>query len=101
VDASDDDGHGGAMKQGSRPVVHTSFTMTKSRNDNYAEIEKGSLAIVDAMCRWDQWLYGHHSITFETDHKPLQTIFKHPIAQAPKRLQKMLPKLQRYTFNVI
>ena len=50
---------------------------------------------------WNQWLYDHHFITIETDHKPLETIFKNPIAQAPTPLPKMLLKLQRYSFNVI
>ena len=94
-------GLGGALMQSERPVAYTSSTMSKSQKDNFAQIEKECLAIVNAMCHWDQWLYGHQSIIVETDHKPLETIFKHPIAQAPKRLQKMLLKLQRYTFTVV
>ena len=69
--------------------------------DNCAQIEKECLAIVHAMTRWDQWLYGHHHIVVESDHKPLETIFKHPISHAPKRLQKMMLRLQRYTFTIV
>jgi hypothetical protein len=50
VDASDD-GLGGALMQGNRPVAYTSSIMTKSQKDNYAQIEKECLAIVNAMCR--------------------------------------------------
>ena len=99
--SASDDGLGGALMQGNKPVAYTSSTMTKSQKDNYAQIEKECLAIGNAMCRCVQWLYGHHSITIETDHKPLEAILKHPTAQASKRLQKLLFKLQRYTFNVI
>ena len=99
VDASDY-GLGAALVQSGKPVAYASSTMTKSEKDNYAQIEKECLAIVNAMYRWDQWLYGHPSILVETDHKPLESILKHPIAQAPKRLQKMMLKLQRYSFTV-
>ena len=82
------------------PVAYCSSTLTDSKRDNYAQIKKDCLAIVHAMNRWDQWLYGHRDILVETDHKPLETIFKHPIASAPKRLQKMMLKLQRYNFSI-
>ena len=39
-------------------------------------------------------------VNIHTDHKPLEIIFKKPILAAPKRLQKMLLKLQRYQLNV-
>lgn len=32
----------------------------------------------------------------ETDHKPLETIIKKPLANTPLRLQRMLLKLQKY-----
>ena len=100
VDASDY-GIGATLLQKNRPVAYSSTTLTKSEKDNYAQIEKECLAIVHAMTRWDQWLYGHHHIVVESDHKPLETIFKHPISHAPKRLQKMMLHLQRYTFTIV
>ena len=39
-------------------------------------------------------------ITVHTDHNPLETIFKRPLASAPRRLQSMMLTLQRYTFKV-
>ena len=91
---------GGALLQNGKPVAYTSSTLTQAERDNYAQIEKECLAIVNAMSRWDQWLFGHQSILVETDHKPLETIFKCPISDAPMRLQKMMLKLRRYTFTV-
>ena len=53
------------------------------------------------MTRWDQWLYGHHHIVVESDHKLLETISKHPISHARKHLPKILLRLQRYTFTIV
>ena len=100
VDASDY-GIGAALLQQGRPVAYSSTTLSKAEKDNYAQIEKECLAIVHALTRWDQWLYGHHHIIVESDHKPLETIFKHPVSHAPKRLQKMMLRLQRYSFTVV
>ena len=36
----------------------------------------------------------------ESDHKPLEAIFKKSPLSAPKRLQRMLLRLQRYEFEV-
>ena len=40
-------------------------------------------------------------VTDESDYKPLETIHKQPLASAPKRLQGMLLRLQRYEFNIL
>lgn len=36
----------------------------------------------------------------QSDHQPLATIFKRPLASAPGRLQSMILALQRYSFRV-
>ena len=82
--------------QENRLVTNTSATMTKSQKDKYAQFEKECLVIVNAICRRNKWLYGHHSIIMETYHKPFQTLFKHRITEASKHLHEMLLKLQRY-----
>jgi hypothetical protein len=38
-------------------------------------------------------------VVIQTDHKPLITIFKKPLHSAPKRLQRMLLKLQRFNLE--
>ena len=35
-----------------------------------------------------------------SDHQPLETIFKKPLSRAPRRLQRMMLKLQKYQFTV-
>lgn len=102
VDASED-GIGCSLLQPTdgnlKPVAYHSCAMTKTER-NYAQIEKETLAICAAFAKWDQYLYGHPNITVHTDHQPLETIFKKPLNAAPRRLQKMRMKLQRYTFSV-
>ena len=98
VDASED-AIGGALLQNDQPVCFTSHTLN-STETNYAQIEKECLAIASCMEKWHQYLYGKHDITVHTDHQPLETIFKKPLSKAPRRLQRMMLKLQRYKFTV-
>ena len=66
----------------------------------YAQIEKELLAVVFACKRFHQYVYGKH-ITIESDHKPLEAIFKKPLSQAPSRLQKMVMQLQAYDITLV
>ena len=98
VDASED-AIGGVLLQNDQPVCFTSHTLN-STEKNYAQIEKECHAIVSCMDKWHQYLYGKHDITVHTDHQPLETISKKPRSKAPRRLQRMMLKLQRYQFTV-
>ena len=98
VDASED-AISGILLQNDQPVCFTTHTLN-STEKNYAQIDKGCLAIVSCMDKWHQYLYGKHDITVHTDHQPLETIFKKPLNKAPHRLQTMMLKLQRYQFTV-
>ena len=90
---------GGVLLQDNEPVCFTSHTLSVTER-NYAQIEKECLAIVTCMHKWHQYLYGKSNITVHTDHQPLETIFKKPLSLAPRRLQRMMLKLQRYQFTV-
>ena len=103
VDASET-GLGGALlqpdEQGKlQPVAFTSSTL-RPNEVAWAQIEKETLAICAACEKWDLWLYGK-KVTIHTDHQPLETIFKRPLAKAPRRLQKLMLRLQRYSINVV
>ena len=102
VDASQG-GLGGALLQPTengqlQPVSFTSCRM-RSNEEAWAQIEKECLAIVSACDKWDLWLYGQEIIV-HTDHQPLETIFRKPLRAAPRRLQKMMLRLQRYNVKV-
>jgi hypothetical protein len=92
-------GLGAVLSQEGKPVVFASRALTATEK-NYAQIEKECLAIVFAAEKFDTYLYGKQHILVESDHKPLETIFKKSILTAPKRLQRMLLRLQRYRLNV-
>ena len=104
VDASSH-GLGGALlqpdEQGKlKPVAYTSCSLS-SAEQNYAQIEKECLAICQAFSKWDFWLYGNQQITVHTDHQPLVTILKKPLNKAPLRLQRMIMRLQRWSFDIV
>ena len=67
---------------------------------NYAQIEKECLAIVFSCQHFNQYIARREKVTVESDHKPLQAIFKKSIPTAPSRLQGMLLRLQRYNLEV-
>ena len=58
------------------------------------------LAVVFALQKFDQYVYGH-PVTIQSDHKPLATISNKPLQSAPKRLQGMPLKVQKYDMTII
>ena len=98
TDASEK-GLGAVLIQNGQPVAFASRTLSKTEQ-RYATIEKECLAIVFGYERFYQYLARCDKIHVETDHKPLESIFKKSLLSAPSRLQRMLLRLQRYNLNV-
>ena len=92
------DGLGAVLIQNDCPVGYASRAMTESQQ-RYAMIEKELLAVVFGCERFHQYIYGK-KVLIESDHKPLENIFKKPLASAPLRLQRMLLRLQRYDIDL-
>ena len=92
-------GLGAVLLQGGQPVAYASRALTPSE-ENYAQIEKELLAIVFACEKFDAYIYDRHSVRVQTDHKPLKSIFRKELCVAPKRLQRMLLRLQKYDLDV-
>ena len=88
-------GLGAALMQGGQPVAYASRALTDTET-RYAQIEKELLAIVFACDRFDPYIYGRDLVSVESDHQPLEAIMKKPLNDAPKRLQRMLLRLQKY-----
>ena len=63
------------------------------------QIEKELLAIVYGCTKFHQYVYGK-KVDVQTDHKPLEALFKKPLFQAPQRLQRMMLRLQHYDLQV-
>uniref|UniRef100_A0A803JLC0 Gypsy retrotransposon integrase-like protein 1 n=1 Tax=Xenopus tropicalis TaxID=8364 RepID=A0A803JLC0_XENTR len=92
-------GLGATLMQQGQPVAFASRTLSPTEQ-RYAQIEKECLAIVFGCQKFDQYLHGKNLIKIESDHKPLESIFKKPLLGAPKRLQRMMLQLQKYNLNV-
>ena len=86
-------------KDGWHPVAFASRALSKTER-RYSQIEKETLAVVYASEKFNQFVYGHRFLV-ESDHKPLQSIFKHNINKAPPRIQRLLLHLQKYDIDLI
>lgn len=91
-------GLGSVLLQDGKPVAFASRTLTNTER-NYAQIEKETLAILFGCMRFEQYIIGR-LVTIQSDHKPLEIIFRNPLLLAPKRLQRMLLALQRYNIDL-
>jgi len=58
------------------------------------------LAVVFVLQTLDQYVYGC-PVTVQCDHKPLAAISNKLLRSAPKRLQGMLLKLQKYDVSIV
>lgn len=99
VDASKN-GLGACLMQNNQPVCYASKPLTKTEQ-SYAQIEKELYACVFACEKFYTYIYGRSDVTIETDHKPLVSIINKPLANAPARLQRMLLRLQPYSFTLV
>lgn len=99
VDASKN-GLGAAIMQDDGVIAYASRAMTPTE-EKYAQIEKEALAIVFGCSRFHKLIYGKQDVKIESDHKPLENIFRKSIHKAPMRIQRMMLKLQPYDLSVI
>ena len=65
-----------------------------------AVLLQNSQTIAVAYQRFSQYLSRREKITVESDHKPLQAIFKKSVLAEPCRLQRMILRLQRFNLDV-
>ena len=92
-------GLGAALTQNGQPVAFASRALTPAET-RYAQIEKEMLAIVFACNKFEAYIFGRDVVTIETDHNPLENIALKPLHLAPKRLQRMLLKTQKYNLKI-
>ena len=76
--------------------VPRALTETEKR---YSNIERELLAIVFALKRLNHYTLGR-TITVQSDHQPLQSIWKKSIVSASPRLQRLLLRLAHYDINI-
>ena len=66
---------------------------------NWAPFEKEVLAIVFSIQKFREYTMGKPTVV-QTDHKPLETVLRKPMATAPLRLQAMILKLSGYDLQI-
>ena len=81
------------------PVAFASRALSKTER-RYSQIEKETLAVVYASEKFNQFVYGRRFLV-ESDHKPLQSIFKRNINKAPPQIQRLLLRLRKYDIDLI
>ena len=92
-DASDK-GLGAVLTQDGHPIAYASRALTHVET-RYAQIEKELLAVVYGLEKFHTYT-NVRDVAVESDHKPLEVIFKKALHKAPKRLQRMLMRTQVY-----
>lgn len=93
-------GLGACLMQNGLPVAYASRSLSKSEK-NYAQIEKEMTAICFGCSRFHDYIYGAQNVTVETDHKPIESLFKKSLALVPARIQRMMLKMQKYDIDII
>ena len=84
-----------------RPIANASKTLSDTQR-RYSQIQKEALAIVFALHKFHQVLYGRQFILV-TDHKPLLSLFgpnKATPALAANRLARWALLLNQYTYTI-
>ena len=84
-----------------QPVAYASRSLQPAEQ-KYAQIEREALAIIFAVRRYHQYLYGR-SFTLVTDHRPLCRIFGSKEAIPPlatAKMQRWALILSTYQYNI-
>ena len=91
-------GLGAVLLQESKPVMYILRALTESEQ-RYSNIKRELLAIVFVLERLNHYTFGR-TITVQSDHQPLQSIWKKSIVLASLRLQRLLLRLAHYNLNI-
>ena len=86
---------------GLRPIAYASRTLSSAER-NYSQLEREGLAIVWAVKKFHQFLYGRSFVIY-SDHKPLESILnprKHLSTTASARTQRWVLTLSAYDFKI-
>ena len=76
------------------PVAYGSKTLTDAEG-RYANIECELLCVVAGEEKFNTFCYGRSTIIL-SNHKPLMSIIRKDLVNAPPRLQRLLLQLQKY-----
>ena len=84
-----------------KPIAYASRTLTAAEK-NYSQLEKEALAVVYAVGKFHNYLYGRHFV-IESDHQPLSYIFSNSKAISPtasSRITRWALTLSAYSYTI-
>lgn len=90
---------GAVLMQNGKPVAYASKALSPTQM-KYPQIEKEATAIRFACKKFHSYVYGK-KLTIQTDHRPLESIFKKDLNAAPPRLQRIMFDVLQYAPKVI
>ena len=91
-------GLGAVLLQDGKPVIYASRSLTETEQ-RYSNIERELLSVVFALERFHHYLYGY-TVTVQTDHQPLVSIWTKSIASNSPRLPRVLLRLSHYDVDI-
>ena len=86
------------LLQDGQPVVYMSRTLIDTER-RYSNIERELLGVVFGLERLYHYTFGKQ-IMVETDHQPLNSIWKKTIVTSSPRLQRLLLRLAQYDVHI-
>ena len=91
-------GLGAAFLQKGKPIAYANHALTDTET-RHAQIGKEMLAIVFSLEKFHQYTF-RRPVIVRRDHKWLESILKKPLSSAPRWLQGMMRRLQKYNIDV-
>ena len=65
----------------------------------YSNIEREMLAVLFDLEKFHSYAYGQ-PVVVQSDHKPLEAIFKRHLSSAPPRIARMMLRIQKYDTQI-
>ena len=97
VDASQR-GLGAVLLQANSPVEFASKLPSETES-LYFSIKREMLAVLFGLEKFHYYAYGR-PVVVESDHKPLEAIFKKHLASSPPRIARMMLRIQKYDAQI-
>ena len=97
VDASQR-GLGAVLLKANGPVEFASKLLSEIES-RYSNIEREMLAVLFGLEKFHYYAYGR-PVVVESDHKPLEAIFKKHLASSPPRIARMMLRIQKYDAQI-
>ena len=91
-------GLGCVLLQDGKPICYASRSLNDAET-RYSNIERELLAACWSLEKLNHYVYGK-KVILETDHKPLESIWKKSIASASPRLQRLLLRMAKYDVDI-